>query len=115
MNRPGNHARNSGEGKNPMKKYILLYKGPVTPPGASHEKWPAWFAKIGENLVDRGSPMSHGFVLSNDGLETDSGSSLNGYSIIQAEDRKAAKELVKDKPYLDLDGDEYRVEVFELE
>jgi hypothetical protein len=98
-----------------MKKYILLYKGPATPPGAPHEKWPAWFAKLGEDLVDRGSPMSNGFALHSDGSESDAASSLNGYSIIQAEDRKAAKKMVKDHPYLALAGDKYRVEVFELE
>jgi hypothetical protein len=97
-----------------MKKYILLYRGPVTPPGASHEKWPAWFAKVGENLVDRGSPMTNGFALQGDGSESDSTSSLNGYSIIQAKDRKAVTKMVKDHPYLALDGDEYSVEVFEL-
>jgi len=98
-----------------MKKYILLYKGPATPPGVSHEKWPAWFAKIGGNLVDRGSPMTNGFALRSDGSESDSTSSLNGYSIIQAEDRNAAKQMVKDHPYLALEGDDYSVEVFELE
>jgi YCII-related domain. len=98
-----------------MKKYILLYKGPATPPGASHEKWPAWFGKLGEHLVDRGSPMTNGFALHPDGSESDLASSLNGYSIIQAEDRSAAMQMVKDHPYLALDGDDYTVEVFELE
>ena len=98
-----------------MKKYLLLYKGPATPPGASHEKWPVWFGKLGENLVDRGSPMSNGFALHSDGSESDAANSLNGYSIIQAKDRRAVTKLVQDHPYLGLDGDEYRVEVFELE
>jgi hypothetical protein len=50
-----------------MKKYMLLYKGPATPPNASHEKWPAWFDKLGDRLVSIGSPMNNGFALHRDG------------------------------------------------
>jgi hypothetical protein len=98
-----------------MKKYMLLYKGPATPAGASHEKWPVWFGKIGGKLVDRGSPMMNGFVVRSDGSESDSATGLNGYSIIQARDLNAAKHLLKDHPYLSLGQTEYRIEIFELE
>ncbi len=97
-----------------MKKFILLYKGPATPPGASHEKWPAWFDKTGDQLVDMGSPMKNGLVLHGDGSTDDSASPLNGYSIIQAKNIKALKSLVKDHPFLSLGNDEYSVEIFEL-
>ena len=95
-----------------MKKYILLYKGPVTP-GASHAKWPAWFNKLGEHLVNMGSPMKKGFVLHNDGSKDNSATNLNGFSIIQAKDIKAVISLVKDHPFLSL-GSEYSVEIFEV-
>ncbi len=68
-----------------MKKFILLYKGPATPPGASHEKWPPWFNKVGDKLVDKGSPMDNGLVLHRDGSKSDTATDFNGYSIIQAE------------------------------
>lgn len=97
-----------------MKKFILFYKGPATPPGASHEKWPAWFQKLGEKLVDRGSPMQNGLALHNDGSTSDSATNFNGYSIIQARDINTAKELVRDHPFLSAGRNEYSIEIFEL-
>ena len=37
---------------------------------------------------------------------------LNGYSIVQAEDRSAVLELLRDHPFLAL-GSEYTIQVFE--
>jgi YCII-related domain len=96
-----------------MRSFILLYQGPATPPGASHEGWPEWFQRAGGNLVDIGSPMSNGFVVYSDGTTTETATSLNGYSIIGAEDRDEALDLVKDHPFLGL-GAEYTIEVFEV-
>ncbi len=96
-----------------MHKFILLYKGPVPQPDASHEGWPEWFAKIGDKLVDRGSPMLNGQVIETAGLSTDKATSLNGYSIIQAEDCGAVQDLLKDHPYL-TQGEAYTIEIFEL-
>jgi hypothetical protein len=28
-----------------MSSFILLYNGPATQPGASHEGWPEWFQR----------------------------------------------------------------------
>jgi len=97
-----------------MKKYILLYKGPATPPGASHDKWPAWLTKAGDRLVDIGSPMESGLVLHSDGSTRYSASDLNGYSIIQARNINDVISLVKDHPFLSLGNGEYSVEIFEL-
>ncbi len=97
-----------------MKKYILLYKGPATPPGASHDQWPAWFSRVGDQLVDRGSPMDHGLALRGDEATSDSAADLNGYSIIQAENINEVISVVKDHPYLSLGNGEYSVEIFEL-
>ena len=93
-------------------KYILFYNGPETPPDASHKGWVTWFTKLGSALVDHGSPLARGTVLHNDGSKTDSATSFNGYSIIQAKDKNAALDLIKDHPYLGL-GSEYTIEVFE--
>ena len=96
-----------------MKKFLVLYQGPATPPDASHEGWPQWFHKLGDHLVDRGSPMTHGHSLRGDGSTGDSRVSLNGYSIIQAEEREEALRLLHDHPYLSL-GQEYTVEMFDI-
>ncbi len=97
-----------------MKKFILFYKGPATPPGASHEKWPAWFGKLGDKLVDRGSPMQNGGVLCGDGSTAGSATNFNGYSIIQAKNIDEALNLTKDHPFLNLGSNEYTIEIFEL-
>jgi hypothetical protein len=94
-----------------MKRFLLLYKGPPTPPGASHEGWPEWFKSIGDALVDVGSPARNGVVVRADGSTSDA-TGLNGYSVIQAEDRSKALELVRDHPLLALG--EWVIEVFEV-
>jgi hypothetical protein len=83
-----------------MKRYLLLYKGPVTPPGVSHEGWPEWFAGVREALVDAGSPTVNGFVVHSDGsIRGGEAAYRNGYSIIQAEDRDRVADLLKDHPF----------------
>jgi hypothetical protein len=79
---------------------MVLYVGPPTPPDASHEGWPAWFVKLGDRLVDRGSPLANGLALHADGSTSGSATHLNGYSVIQAENIDEALGLVKDHPYL---------------
>jgi hypothetical protein len=96
-----------------MTRYLLLYRGPVTPPGASHEGWPEWFAGIGEAVVDQGSPMRNGFVVNGDGSVGEDAAYRNGYSIVQAEDRARVVELLQGHPFLTY-GPEYAIEVFEL-
>lgn len=88
-----------------MKRFLLLYKGPPTPFDASHEGWPEWFERIGEALVDRGSPMAHGFALHGDGSTSNTTTSLNGYGVIQAADRTQALELIRDHPFVALGRD----------
>jgi YCII-related domain len=96
-----------------MRSVILLYKGPATPPGASHEAWPEWFESLGDKLVDLGSPMANGFVIHSDGTTSETASSLNGYSVIRVQDEDEARELVKHHPFLAL-GPDYTIEVFDV-
>jgi hypothetical protein len=96
-----------------MKKFILLYRGPATPPGTSHKEWGPWFKKIGDNLVDPGSGMKNRFVLLSDGSTNNIASALNGYRIVQAENVDDVISLVKDHPYLSQGRGEYSIETFE--
>jgi hypothetical protein len=95
-----------------MRSFILLYGGPPTPPDASHEGWPDWFQRLGERLVDLGSPMADGFVVHSDATTSDTAAGFNGYSIIRAEDRDQVLELVRDHPYLA--ASEHTIVVFEV-
>jgi hypothetical protein len=94
-----------------VKRYLLIYSGPPTPPDVTHEGWPEWFRKIGDALVDAGSPAVDGIVVHPDGSTSDA-AGVNGYSMIQAEDRAEAVELVRDHPLLALD--EYTIRIFEV-
>jgi hypothetical protein len=96
-----------------MTSFMLLYTDPPAAPGASHEGWPKWFESLGDRLVDRGSPMTAGFVISSDGMTTDTAASLNGYSIIRADDRDAVGDPLRDHPFLAA-GSEHNIEVFEV-
>ena len=62
--------------------------------------------------MDLGSPTANGFVVHGDGSTSDHPRRLNGYGIVQAEDRSAALDLVRDHPFLAL-GSEYMIELFE--
>jgi hypothetical protein len=81
-----------------VTRFMVLYVGPATPPDASHEGWPAWFGKLGDKLVDRGSPITDGMALRADGSTSGPASRLNGYSVIQAEDIGEALGLVRGPP-----------------
>jgi hypothetical protein len=95
-----------------MKRFMLFYMGPsVARP--THEGWPEWFSKIGDALVDRGSPLKNGVVLHSDGSTNNDAMSLNGYCVIQADDRDQALDLVRDHPLLAL-GSDYTIELFEF-
>ena len=101
------------KGERSVRSFILLYIGPITPPGASLEGWPEWFQSIGDKLVDMGSPMTNGFVVHSDGTTSDTAASFNGYSIIRAEDRDEVLDVVRDHPFLAA-GSEYTLEVFDV-
>jgi hypothetical protein len=96
-----------------MTSFMLLYNGPPTAPGASHEGWPEWLESLGDKLLDRGSPMTAGFVIRADRTTSDTATSLNGYSVIRAEDRDAVRDLLRNHPFL-AGGTQYTVEVFEV-
>lgn len=95
-----------------MMKFLILYKGPATPPDASHAGWPEWFAKVGNRLTDMGSPMRHGLTITSDAV-TESTLPLNSYGIIDADSDEMLQDLLRDHPYTAL-GDGYSIEAFEI-
>jgi hypothetical protein len=96
-----------------MTSFMLLYSGPPTPPGASHQGWPEWFQRLGDRLVDSGSPMTAGFVVRSDGTTSDAAAGLNGFSIIRAEDPEEVRDRLWNHPFL-AGGSGYAIEVFEV-
>jgi hypothetical protein len=96
-----------------MKAFILIYRGPTAPPDATHEGWPEWFEAVGDRLVDIGSAMFNGFAVHADGSTSDQTADLSGFSIVAAENRDEALDLIRRHPLLTHDSD-YTIEAFEV-
>jgi hypothetical protein len=94
-----------------MPTYMLIYTGPPTPPDATHAGWREWFQSLGPKLIDTGSPMRDGFAFRPDGTTGDPARHLNGFSLVQAEDRDELTGLLRTHP---LAGSEWTIEVFAL-
>lgn len=99
-----------------MKKFVVIYHAPADVAeqmeGATEEQkmdamkpWLAWKARVGENMVDFGAPLSVGHKLSPDGSTQVSTKGVSGYSILQADNLDEAKRLLDDHPHLQwIDG-----------
>jgi hypothetical protein len=64
------------------------------------QAWTAWFAKLGDAVVDGGNPASHTRTIAADGSVQDDPSGPSGYSIIQADSLDQAVALAKGCPVL---------------
>jgi hypothetical protein len=110
---PTGGRKSSTEEDDEMDRYMLLYVGPPTPQDASRAGWPEWFAGLGEDLIDRGSPLTDGVAVHDDGSTGGPVTHLNGFSIVQASSEQDVLRLVARHPYL-TGGPEHSVEVYRL-
>lgn len=88
-----------------MANYVLVYHGgamPETPEEGAKVMvaWTAWFARLGDALVDGGNPASKTRRIGADGSVSDDASGPSGYSILKADSLDAAVELAKGCPVL---------------
>ncbi len=65
--------------------------------------WMAWAAKVGDGMVDFGTPLANGVSVTPDGTSP-STREVAGYSIIDAADMDTALALAKDHPHLNMPG-----------
>jgi uncharacterized protein YndB with AHSA1/START domain len=79
----------------------------MTPSPDAFAAWTAWFAELGEHLVDRGNPT---FVQASVG-ECGAGTVLGGYTLLRADDLAAVVELARRHPLVARGGG---VEIGEL-
>ncbi len=87
-----------------MKKFIVLTYGFVPPTDEIKQAWGAWFASVGPQLVDPGSPFGRGIELTKTGradLSLESTSPLVGYCILNADSLEDAEALVQTMPIIE--------------
>ncbi|WOH19774.1 YciI family protein [Paenarthrobacter sp. GOM3] len=97
-----------------MSRFVFIYHAPMTPaeaaPPAPEDmaavmgEWNAWAAKVGDGLVDFGTPLANGVRVASDGGTAPSQREVAGYSIIEAESMEAALQLAKEHPHLKMPG-----------
>ncbi|MFD6076302.1 hypothetical protein ACFWG5_12060 [Streptomyces hydrogenans] len=94
-----------------MGNYVLTYHGgdePATQADADKimQTWIAWFAALGNVVVDAGAPISRSVVISDGGLTYDHSGpqQTTGYSILSADSLEAAIILAKGCPHLSAGG-----------
>jgi len=90
-----------------MAKYVFAYHGggmaeTEEEQAAVMEAWMAWFAGLGEALVDGGNPIGRAHTVHSDGSVTQDGGSnpLTGYSLVSADSIEEAVALAKGCPGL---------------
>jgi hypothetical protein len=103
-----------------VAKYLVLYRSKVSAAeqmeGASPEDaqagmdaWMQWSGKVGNAMVDMGSPLQSVAVV---GGSSD-GAHIGGFSVLEADSVEAAKALVDGHPHLMSPGDP-SIEVLEF-
>ena len=91
-----------------MARFLLVTRGgsmPESPEEGARvmQAWTDWFTKLGDAIVDLGSPVSQMRTVAADGsVGSGDGHPITGYTVVQADDLEAAVGLAKGAP---LDGD----------
>ena len=90
-----------------MPQYLIAYRGgakSASPQdGAAHRaKWKAWLADLGDAVVNPGTPLGNGKLVSQDGVSEAAADHLTGFSIVMAESLAAALDMARRCPFLDI-------------
>jgi hypothetical protein len=100
---------------------MMVYKGDATDPADMTEEegravmaaWGTWMENVGSALVDIGTPLAPVTSVVDDGT-TATPTSLNGYSIVEAEDVDAARRLTDGHPFLSEGKGDYAIDLYEM-
>ncbi|MGH8959241.1 MAG: hypothetical protein ACRDVK_11285 [Acidimicrobiia bacterium] len=85
-----------------MKKYMFLFQGAWEMTQQQKDAWGAWFAEIGESVVDSGNPFGPGREVTPTGRRDlpVNADATTGYTIVNAESMEAAEKLLENCPIL---------------
>jgi len=86
-----------------VKKFLMLNYGYVEPTPEIMAAWMAWFAKVGDRIVDSGNPLGNCLEVSKTGtrqLSPEQGAAT-GYSILSAENMEDAERLLEGCPIIE--------------
>ena len=96
-----------------MAKYVFIYHAPMTPAEAAPptpeqmeavmSEWNAWASRVGDRMVDFGTPLAGGVRVTTNGTSS-STRDVAGYSIIEADNLDAALTLAQGHPHLNMPG-----------
>lgn len=84
-----------------MKKFVFIYStAKEGHTDESTQEWISWFKSIGSNLVNAGTSLGSGKLVSHKGVKeiTHEMQPLSGFSIIQAENLDEAVEIAQGCP-----------------
>jgi hypothetical protein len=102
-----------------MKKYLVLYRAPVsareqmaggTPEQqkAGMEAWMKWAGRAGSAIVDLGSPLGDNAHVGG----TAGAGHIGGFSVLQADSIDGVKKVLEGHPHLSMPG--FSIEVLEF-
>ena len=104
-----------------MPQFMMVYKGEATDmsyiteeeANAVMAKWAAWMGGVGTALTDIGTPFGPSSSIVDDG-SSGTAVSLAGYSIVEADDMAAARQLAEGHPYLSEGAGNFAVDLYEM-
>jgi len=104
-----------------VTSFMMVYKGEATDMSAMTEeeasgvmaKWAAWMETVGSALVDVGTPFGSGASVVDDGT-LGTAAAASGYSIVEAADLDAARQLTDGHPFLDEGAGNYAIDLYEM-
>lgn len=90
-----------------MPKYLIAYLGgkqmPSVQDRAAHmTRWKAWVEGLGSAMINPGTPLGQGKLVSSDGVFERGPNALTGFSIVLADNMDVALEIAQRCPFLDI-------------
>ncbi len=104
-----------------MPKFVFAYHGGKKPESEAEgakimAEWQAWFAEMGDAVVDGGNPVGQSYTVHSGGVDDNGGANpISGYTLVQARDMVAATGYARNCPMVkDGSGTVEVAETFEM-